>query len=287
LIEAGFLCEDLGLDPVSMGASISFLMECYQRKLYDDDVLDWGNDELVLDLIRQTASRKGTGEMLALGVRGMSRKIDGSRDFALEVKGLEISAIDARAAKAHALAMAVCNRGGDTGMHMPQFELLDKTEAEAENEFIFASSANPQAWQGKSNMVIWHEYFGAVLDSATICKHYAFTTYAVKPGDVAEMLTFATGIKYNEMEIMFIGERISTIERLFDLRHGLNPRLDDTLPNRMLRERLTDGKAAGQPVELGKMLEEYYMLRGFTSDGMPRMDNLQSLGIVSEKTAKR
>jgi len=288
IIEANYLCEDLGLDPISMGGSIAFLMECYQRKLYDEDVLDWGNDELLLELIKQTAVKQGTGEMLARGVRGMSRIIDGSRDFAMEVKGLELPAFDGRAAKGHALAMAISNRGGDTGLHMPQFEILDKTEAEAENEFIFATSADPTAWQGKSNMVIWHEYFGAVLDSASICKHYAFTTYALKPGDVAELLTYATGTRYSEMDVMLIGERISTVERLFNLRNGLNPRLDDTLPNRFLRERLNDGKASGQSIELSKMLEEYYMLRGLTADGLPRLENLQSLGIVSERTgAKR
>jgi aldehyde:ferredoxin oxidoreductase len=287
LIEAGYLCDELGLDPVSMGGSIAFLMECYQRKLYDDEVVEWGTDELVLDLIRQTASRTGAGDLLSKGVRQMSRLIDGSRDFALEVKGLEISAIDGRAAKGHALAMAVSNRGGDTGLHMPQFEILDKTETEAENEFIFSTAAIPIAWQGKSNMVIWHEYFGAVLDSSSICKHYAFTTYALKPADVADLLTYATGSRYSEMEVMLIGERISTVERLFNLRNGLNPRLDDTLPNRMLRERLTEGKASGQPVELGKMLEEYYMLRGFTSDGLPRNENLQNLGIISERTGIR
>ncbi|NWJ45356.1 MAG: aldehyde ferredoxin oxidoreductase family protein [Chloroflexi bacterium] len=287
IIEAGFLCDNLGLDPISMAGSIAFLMECYQRRLYDEDVLDWGNDETVLELIRLTALRQGTGELLSKGVRQMSRIIDGSRDFAMEVKGLEINAVDGRAAKGHALAMAISNRGGDTAYHMPQFELLDKTEAEAENEFIFSSAAIPSAWQGKANMVIWHEYFGAVLDSSAICKHYSFTTYALKPADVADLLTFAIGTRFTEMDIMLIGERISTVERLFNLRNGMNPRLDDTLPNRFLRERLTEGKASGQYIELNKMLEEYYMLRGFTADGMPRIENLQTLGIVSEKTRAR
>ncbi len=287
LIEANHLCEEVGIDPISFGASVAFLMECYQRRLFDQDVLEWGRDELLLDLIKETAEKQGVGELLAQGVRRMSAMFPGSKDFAMEVKGLEMPAIEGRAAKAHALAMAVCNRGGDTGLHMPQFEILDKTEAEAEEMFVFGSAANPQDWHGKASMVVWHEYYGALLDSASICKHYAFTAYALKPNDIAEFLTYAIGTTFREMDVMMIGERISTVERLFNLRFGMNPTFDDTLPKRLLNERLNDGKAQGQVTELGRMLQEYYMLRGFSDDGMPRMDNLQSLNIVSERTPAR
>ncbi len=286
--EAAHLCEDLGLDPISTGGSIAFLMECYQRRLYTDEVLEWGNEELVLRLIRQIAfNQPGTGEILARGVRNMSKLFAGSRDFAMEVKGLEIPAIDARAVKAHALAMAISNRGGDTTMHMPQFELLDKSEDEAEAEFVFASAANPLDWQGKANMVIWHEYFGAAMDAASICTHYSFTAYTIKPGDIADLLTFAIGKRFTEMDVMMIGERISTVERLFNLRHGMNPANDDILPRRFLNERLNDGKASNQVVELGRMLQEYYMLRGLDESGLPRMDNLQSLQIVGARPVAR
>jgi aldehyde:ferredoxin oxidoreductase len=287
IIEAVHRCEEYGIDPLSFGGSLAFLTECFQRRLFTDAELKWGKEDLLLDLIRFTAEKIGTGELLAMGVRNMSRRFNGSADFAMHVKGLELPAIEGRAAKAHALAMAIGNRGGDTALHMPQFELLTKSEQEAEEEFIFASTAHPLEWQGKASMVIWHEYFGAVLDSASICKHYAFTAYALKPSDIADLLTFAIGTRYSEMEVMLIGERISTVERLFNLRHGMNPTNDDTLPRRLTTEKLTEGKAAGQVVELGNMLQEYYMLRGLTDDGKPRMDNLQSLGIIGEGVASR
>ncbi len=284
IIEANHLCEEVGIDPTSFGASVAFLMECFQRKLFDQDVLEWGSDEQLLDLIRDTANQQGVGELLAQGVRRMATQFPGSRDFAMEVKGLEMPALDGRAAKAHALAMAVSNRGGDTSLHMPQFEILDKTEAEAEDMFIFANSADPQDWRGKANMVVWHEYFAALLDSAGICKHYAFTAYSLKPSDIAEFLTYAIGTPFREMDVMMIGERVSTTERMFNLRFGMNPTIDDTLPKRMLNERLNGGKAQGQTIELGRMLQEYYMLRGFSDDGLPRMDTLQNLNLISERT---
>lgn len=287
LIEANHLCEDMGIDPISFGATVGFLMECFQRKLFDNDVLEWGADETLLDLIRDTANQQGIGELLAKGIKRLAAQMPESREFAMEVKGLELPAIEGRAAKAHALAMAVCNRGGDTSLHWPQFEILDKSEAEAEDLFVFNTAANPQDWHGKANMVVWHEYFAALLDAAGICKHYAFTAYALKPSDIAEFLSYALGRPFREMDVMMIGERISTLERMFNLRFGMNPTIDDTLPKRLLKDTLNDGKAQGQKIELDRMLQEYYMLRGFTDDGLPRMDTLQNLNLISEKTSIR
>jgi aldehyde:ferredoxin oxidoreductase len=287
IIEANHLCEEMGIDPISFGGSLAFLMECYQRRLFDQDVLEWGRDDQLLELIRDTANLAGVGEFLAMGVKRLAAMFPDSRDFAMEVKGLELPALEGRAAKAHALAMAVSNRGGDTALHMPQFEILDKTEAEAEDLFVFGTAANPQDWRGKASMVIWHEYFGALLDAAGVCKHYAFTAYSLKPSDIAEFLSNSIGRNFREMDVMMIGERISTLERMFNLRFGMNPTIDDTLPRRLLNERLNDGKAQGQTIELNRMLQEYYMLRGFTDDGMPRMDTLQNLNLISEKSPAR
>ncbi|MDB5078190.1 MAG: Aldehyde ferredoxin oxidoreductase [Chloroflexi bacterium] len=287
IIEANHLCEDMGLDPISFGASLAFLMECYQRRKFDQDVLEWGSDSQLLDLIRDTSYKQGVGELLSQGVRRMSSVFPGSHEFAMEVKGLELPGLEGRAAKAHALAMAIGNRGGDTALHWPQFEILEKTEEEAEDLFVFGSAADPQDWHGKASMVIWHEYFAALLDSAGICKHYAFSAYTLKPKDIAEFLTYATGTTYREMDVMMIGERVSTVERMFNLRFGMNPTTDDTLPRRLLNERLTDGAAQGQTIELGRMLQEYYMLRGFTEDGFLKMENLHNLNLVSERVAAR
>ena len=281
--EANRLCEDYGLDVVSTGASIAFLMEAFQRRAFDEEVVEFGNDEQLLDLLHQIGERAGqTGDMLSKGVRNMTRILRGTGDYALHVKGLELPAIDGRAAKAMALSMAIGNRGGDYALHMPNFELLDKSKAEAENEFVFASTADPLDGFGKPGMVIWHEYAGAIMDSATMCKHYAFTAYALKPDDVAELLSFDIGQEISTMDLMMIGERISTVERMFNLRNGLKPLEDDTLPRRFLTEKLTEGKAAGQTVALQPMLQEYYMLRGFDERGLPRRENLLNLGLLSK-----
>ncbi len=287
LVEANHLCEELGLDPTSFGGSLAFLMECYQRGLFERETLEWGDAERLMDLIRETAYKEGTGALLAQGVRRMSAQIEHSQEFALEVKGLELPALDGRAAKAHALAMAIGNRGGDTALHMPQFELLGRSEEEAEDLFISGNAANPQDWRGKASMVVWHEYFAAALDAAGICKHYAFTAYSLTPGGLAEFLTYAGGTPFREMDVMMLGERISTVERMFNLRFGMNPLIDDTLPRRLLSQPLDEGQAQGQTIQLARMLQEYYMLRGFTEDGLLRMETLQNLGIISERVISR
>jgi aldehyde:ferredoxin oxidoreductase len=74
------------------------------------------------------------------------------------------------------------------------------------------------------------------------------------------------------------GERIWTLERQFNMRAGLTAK-DDTLPERFLKEAAKTGAAKGKVTELGKMLPEYYELRGWTKDGVPTNETLDRVGI--------
>ena len=53
---------------------------------------------------------------------------------------------------------------------------------------------------------------------------------------------------------------------------------DDTLPPRLLKERMPEGPAKGHVVELDEMKKEYYELRGWV-DGRPTPEKLKELEI--------
>jgi aldehyde:ferredoxin oxidoreductase len=55
---------------------------------------------------------------------------------------------------------------------------------------------------------------------------------------------------------------------------------DDKLLDRLLKEPLSDGGAAGQVVELDKMLKEYHEYRGWNPDGYPKREALERLGLM-------
>ena len=92
------------------------------------------------------------------------------------------------------------------------------------------------------------------------------------------MYAAATGESVDIDAWMTLGERVWTIERLFNNRAGLG-RGDDSLPPRMTAEPLTGASVQNQVVGLAPMLDDYYRVRGWDADGNPTADTLRRLGI--------
>ncbi|MBU4190484.1 MAG: aldehyde ferredoxin oxidoreductase C-terminal domain-containing protein, partial [Candidatus Thermoplasmatota archaeon] len=102
--------------------------------------------------------------------------------------------------------------------------------------------------------------------------------------DYVELLNSATGFDFTEEEYMKTGERIWNLTRMFNVREGIT-RKDDTLPPRFMNEPLPDGPAKGQKITketLDRMLNEYYDLRGWDENGIPKKEKLDELGLAVE-----
>ncbi len=284
IIYANELANRYGIDTISLGDTIAFAMEAYERDLLskedtDNLELNWGNEKTLIELIHKVAMRKGFGDLLAEGTMRLSQAIGKkSEDFALHVKGLEPPAYDVRTAKAFGLGWATANRGADHLTALPNFELLGYSPEIGKEWFGSEKAVDPYAWESKAEMVVWHENFGAVVDSAEMCKYTCFSAYAVKPEDMSQFLTFTTGINFSAEEIMEIGERIYNLERLFNCRERKIDNVD-YLPLRFIDEEIPDGPAKGQKVELDKMLPIYYSLRGW-KNGYPTSKKVRELGLT-------
>ena len=279
IAEANELCNELGLDTISLGNAIGFLMECYERGLITDREtgglrLEWGRADLLPELVRLTARREGVGSLLALGVKRMSERIKGSEDFAMHVKGLELPAYDPRGAKGMGLAYATSNRGG---CHLRAYLVMSEV-------LSMPRYLDPMRAEGKAELVKRLQDIFAVLDSMVMCKFTAlalFETLDYEPRWYARLLTTATGFYFDEEEFLRAGERIYNLERLFNVREGFDRRYD-TLPARLLREPMPSGPAEGHVVELEPMLERYYALRLWDPLGRPTDRVLMRLGIIRE-----
>jgi aldehyde:ferredoxin oxidoreductase len=131
--------------------------------------------------------------------------------------------------------------------------------------------------QGKSSYVIMHQNSSAAIDSLVVCK---FTNMGVAEEYFARVLSAVTGIKYATGELIRVGERVWTLEKLYNLREGFT-RAQDTLPPRMLEEPVSDGPSKGWVSHLEPMLKEYYRARGWDDNGVPKPEKLESLGLTS------
>ncbi|MEM4699441.1 MAG: 3-hexulose-6-phosphate synthase [Candidatus Nezhaarchaeales archaeon] len=276
------LCNKLGLDTISTGATIALAIELYERGLLETQGLElrWGDPELIIKLVEMMARREGIGSLLAEGSARLASSIGrGAEEVAMHVKGLELPAYDPRAAKGMALAYATSNRGG---CHLRAYVVMSEL-------FSIPRYVDPSSYEGKAELVKRMQDIFAVIDSLILCKFTSFAFFSTldyEPSMYARLLATAVGMYADDEELLKIGERIYNVERLFNVREGFT-RGDDTLPARLLKEPLKEGPSKGQVVELDRLLDEYYALRGWDYLGRPSERKLASLGLPSPYVGPR
>ena len=276
LTKANYLCNELGLDTISMGCAIACAMELVEKgHLKESEVgmpLRWGDGHALVALTRMTALREGFGDVLAGGSRRLAARC-GRSELAMTSKGLDFAGYDPRGVQGLGLNYATSPIGGS---HMrgdtAYFELLG-----------VPIPADPLTWEDKPPLVAkWQDLF-CVIDAAGLCVFFSVRylveqNLMVKPVGITELLNGATGAGYTPEEVEKIGERIFNAERLFLLAAGFT-RKDDSLPPRMTREPMPAGPAKGLVCRLEEMLGPYYQLRGWTPDGVPADAKLKDLGL--------
>jgi aldehyde:ferredoxin oxidoreductase len=280
---ANYLCNDYGLDTISAGATIAFAMECYERGILtreqtDGLALEFGDAELVVDLVSKIALREGIGDLLAEGTRVMAQRLgQGSDHFAMHVKGLELPAYDPRAAKITGLGYVTANRGGD---HMAGY-IQGPTFIDVPFLIVEESSirdplvADPE----EIPVLVDMENALAVFDAVGGCK---FMGILLTAEDIVALVASATGWEFTVEDFRRGGERMVNLARAFCNREGIR-RDDDVLPGRLMEDPLPDGPAQGMVNDQGTMemlKDAYYDLRGWErATGIPTPDKLRELGL--------
>jgi aldehyde:ferredoxin oxidoreductase len=129
----------------------------------------------------------------------------------------------------------------------------------------------------KPELVKTQQDLFCLINSIGMC---LFATFALNLKQITSFLHEVTGIEAfsSSHELMKMGERINNLVRLFNIREGLTKELD-TLPRRFFEEALNEGLSKGRVVELKQLIEEYYFVRGWDSEGIPTKEKLEELAI--------
>jgi aldehyde:ferredoxin oxidoreductase len=263
IFEANLVCNDLGMDTISVGSTISCAMELSERGLIDTE-LRFGRADLLVKTTRDIALRRGLGNEMAEGSYRFAEKY-GLPGLSMSAKKMEMPAYDPRGMQGQGLLFATSNRGG---CHMRGNMLGPEVLALPRLIDRFAN-------QGKAGIVANHQNTAAVIDSLVVCK---FVNLAVSVEFFARQLSAVSGLDFTADDLMKVGERTWNLERLYNLREGFT-KADDTLPNRMLTEPIAEGPSKGHTVRLDGMLTEYYQFRGWDENGVPKRSKLQELGL--------
>lgn len=268
IIIADRLCDALGMDTMSAGISLSFAMECFEKGLISNDITDgrefkFGNKELLPKVLEDIAYRKGFGNLLAEGTRYMAKKIGkGSEKFAMHAKGLELGGYDPRGLKAMALVFACGPRGGchhAGGRPVPQ-----------------EIAGDPLTPYNKGGMVKDSRDSRVAFDSSIVCTYHASMGLEL----LAKLISAATGWNFDTEELLKAADRISNIERMYNVREGIR-RAQDTLPDRLLTEKISQSPSKNQVVELDILIDDFYRACGWDNiTGIPSKEKLDELELT-------
>ncbi|MEM1901586.1 MAG: aldehyde ferredoxin oxidoreductase family protein [Candidatus Nezhaarchaeales archaeon] len=260
--EMNYLCNELGLDTISMGVTLACFLELVEKGKVNLD-LRWGEAERLKNLIVDTAYRRGYGDVLAEGSLRLARSY-GDEELSMSVKGLEIPAYDPRGAFGMALSYATSYRGA---CHLRSWTIAFEVIGVPNLVERFSAFEKP-------SLVKYTQDLSAVYDSLVMCKHFA-VEFDEEP--LSAMLSAVTGVEFSKEGLLMVGERVWTIARLFNIREGFSKK-DDRLPRRLLTP-LTTGPTAGRIPPLNDMIEEYYLIRGWDSNGVPTKRCLSKLSL--------
>lgn len=270
LTYANFLCNEDGMDPITLGSTIAAAMELYRIGAItkkDTGGLDFsfGSAEMLCKLTELTAKGEGFGLDIGLGSKRLCAKY-GHPELSMTVKGQEFPAYDPRGIQGMGLAYATSNRGA---CHLRGYTVSSEILGLPEK-------TDPLATEGKAALTKAFQDVTAAVDSAGIC---VFTTFAWSMADIAPQIDTACEGNWTVDKLLQTGERIWNLERQFNMDAGITA-ADDTLPERLLKEAAKTGPAKGRVADLGKMLPEYYQLRGWTPEGRPTQETLSRLGLT-------
>lgn len=260
------MCNELGLDAISVGNTVAFAMECKERGILEE-APEFGDSEGQRKLIEDITYRRGIGDLLSNGTKIASMRIGKETSkFAMNVKGLELPGYTPRSSWGMALAYATSDRGG---CHQRAWTV----KAEIEGPLQRFST------EGVAQFVKDVQDERAVAFSLVVCD---FAPLDIK--DFIEGIESTTGIRLTEEEYLKIGERIWNLERLFNIREAGISKKDDTLPARVFEEPLPLSHDKKNIIRLSKstfesMLLEYYAIRGWDQNGIPTKDKLNYLNL--------
>jgi aldehyde:ferredoxin oxidoreductase len=261
VIQSADLCNRLGIDTISAGATIAWALEAHEKSLLPVEYIDgdlelkWGDSDLVLELVKRIGeNRPGLGSLLSQGTRRAAEIIAAGSDLAIQVKGLELPFHHPRALRGLELAYATLPRGATHNEEGVSWDFDDTTYEDWVGESIAGMNLS-----GASNSLIYCQFLAGALNSDY----------------TSRLLTAVTGVNYTPEDLIRAGERSWYLRRAFNLRLGVDLSAD-TLPKRIIRQ-IEESQASLK--DFNQAMKEFYKQRQLDQRGVPSAQKLADIGL--------
>ncbi|MEA1950027.1 MAG: aldehyde ferredoxin oxidoreductase family protein [Planctomycetota bacterium] len=281
-LEACELCNQLGLDTISTGNMIAWLMDCFESGVLSEDKMGYsikfGESEKVIGLIQDIALRRtDLGNMLADGIHKASESLGKDTEpFLRFANGVGIPAHMPR--KKPGIGFGYLH-GPNPGDHMKQehdWIACDPHSLETLN--LTVTSAPYDLDQAKIEIIkVTQSYYGLV-DSLSLCMFIFGPGNIYSFEEITAMVNAATGFDLTFEELMLVGERTVQLQRKLYVNHG---GVDEELLPFMETE-IPEGPSKGLRItkndfEIAR--KHYYKIMGWDKQGRPTRETLQQLNL--------
>jgi aldehyde:ferredoxin oxidoreductase len=294
MFKANAYCNQLGLDVDAAGGPIGWAMECFQRGIItekdtDGLKLNWGDTEVILELIRKITYREGFGNILAEGCARAADLIGReSGHYAMHIKGQDLYE-PCRGSLGWALGTTTSTRGGGHTTGAPYDLRPVKTSEEKERARMIYGIDNPYTpleYEGKAEMVTYTEILHRVNNCLGVCHFNTIhgDIQNMELPELAELYSAATGWETSVADFKRMTMRQLNLEKAFNLRHTDLDRKDDLPTPRDLNEPIPGGSQKGwkmDPDRYNEMLDKYYELHGWDKEtSYPTRKALEDLDLA-------
>ena len=264
-----FVTDQLGLDTISTGNIVAHVIEAFKKgKITEQQLdglkLDWNATKEIAQLIEKIAYRKGIGDLLSKGVKHVSEVL-GTQEYAMHVKGTEISGYESRRRGSMKLAYGTCSVGGH-------------------HNDAWAITYDVAKGDKKAEKVLELQKIRPGFDALGVCR-LPWVELGIKIEHYLDAFNAITGFNFSMDDLMKAYERNNNVMRMFWVKHKKDfGREDDQVPERWYKEEESSVRA-DEPIvtkeDYNKLLDQYYKLRGWNKKGIPAQKKLKELGLGS------
>jgi len=290
-LESAIRCQRYGLDAISTGGLITWLMRLYENGIITEDDTDgipmkWGSPQAIIGMVEKIARREGIGDVLAEGIVKAAAEIGrGSEAYAYHVKGLLMHEHTnpgwSPYLKGACLGIAVgprCDslRSFNSYTAVSPHSTIRKGIRES---FGIGEDDDPQSYEGKPELVVAAEDLNTIRDLLSMCK---WLTNVITPPHLAGLFSAGSGIEITVDDLLSFAKRLRTTERAYEASEGMTSE-HDTLPKSFFNNPIKSGVWKGavlEPEPFEKMKRRYYSLRGWDPNtGIPTEQTLKRMGL--------
>jgi len=280
------LCNLYGMDTISAGNMIAFIMECYEAGIIDKNDLDgrtaqWGDDRLICRLVGQIGDRQGIGDILAEGMVRAAQKIgNGADQYAFHIKGNDLPLHDGRGKTGMAMGFALSSTGADH-VESPHDVAFQGEGYNALSAVGITEPVRPLDTDAdkvrffKLGQLSW-----GINNLLSICNFCSVPIHAMTYHNLVQSVRAITGWDTSLFELLRASERSMVMSRLFNVREGMGAK-DDRVIDRW-HEPMPEGPLAGKKIdrdEFKQAIQLYYQMMGWDREGRPTSAKLAELSL--------